>query len=44
MTTLWNDNEAKKYKTDLDFRVYTSRLFGQDSSLVLHVGGVVIDL
>jgi rhamnose utilization protein RhaD (predicted bifunctional aldolase and dehydrogenase)/NAD(P)-dependent dehydrogenase (short-subunit alcohol dehydrogenase family) len=39
MTTLWDDNEAKKYKTDLDLRVYTSRLLGQDSSLVLHGGG-----
>jgi len=39
MTTLWDDNEAKKYKTDLDLRVYTSRLLGQYSSLVLHGGG-----
>ena len=39
MKSLWNDNEAKKYKTDLDLRVYTSRLLGQDSSLVLHGGG-----
>ena len=39
MKSLWQDNEAKKYKTDLDLRVYTSRLLGQDSSLVLHGGG-----
>ena len=39
MTSLWNDNEAKNYKTDLDLRVYTSRLLGRDSSLVLHGGG-----
>ncbi len=39
MKSLWNNNEAKKYKTDLDLRVYTSRLLGQDSSLVLHGGG-----
>ncbi len=39
MKSLWNENEAKKYKTDLDLRVYTSRLLGQDSSLVLHGGG-----
>ena len=39
MKSLWDDNEAKKFKTDLDLRVYTSRLLGQDSSLVLHGGG-----
>ena len=39
MTSLYNDKEAKKYKSDLDLRVYTSRLLGQDSSLVLHGGG-----
>ncbi|WP_321777708.1 bifunctional aldolase/short-chain dehydrogenase [Sulfurimonas sp.] len=39
MKSLWNNNEAKKYKTDLDLRVYTSRLLGQESSLVLHGGG-----
>ncbi|MCD6433330.1 MAG: bifunctional aldolase/short-chain dehydrogenase, partial [Sulfurimonas sp.] len=39
MKSLYNDSEAKKYKTDLDLRVYTSRLLGQDSSLVLHGGG-----
>ena len=39
MKSLWDDNEAKKFQTDLDLRVYTSRLLGQDSSLVLHGGG-----
>ena len=39
MISLWNNKEAKKFQTDLDLRVYTSRLLGQDSSLVLHGGG-----
>jgi len=39
MKSLWNNKEAKKYKSDLDLRVYTSRLLGQNSSLVLHGGG-----
>jgi rhamnose utilization protein RhaD (predicted bifunctional aldolase and dehydrogenase)/NAD(P)-dependent dehydrogenase (short-subunit alcohol dehydrogenase family) len=39
MKSLWNNEEVKKYETDLDLRVYTSRLLGQDSSLVLHGGG-----
>ena len=39
MKSLWNDKEAVEFKTDLDLRVYTSRLLGKDSSLVLHGGG-----
>ena len=39
MNSLWNENEAKKCSTDLDLRVYTSRLLGVESSLVLHGGG-----
>ena len=39
MNSLWNDKEASEFKTDLDLRVYTSRLLGRDSSLVLHGGG-----
>jgi rhamnose utilization protein RhaD (predicted bifunctional aldolase and dehydrogenase) len=39
MKSLWSDSEAKKCKDDLDLRVYTSRLLGIDSSLVLHGGG-----
>ena len=31
--------EAKNYDDDLALRVYTSRLLGRDSSLVLHGGG-----
>ena len=39
MQDLWDDNQAKKYKTDLELRVYSSQLLGQDPSLVLHGGG-----
>lgn len=39
MQSLYNDNEALKYKSDLALRVYTSRLLGVDSNLVLHGGG-----
>ncbi|WP_372998758.1 bifunctional aldolase/short-chain dehydrogenase [Sulfurimonas sp.] len=39
MNSLYNDKEANEFKTDLDLRVYTSRLLGRDSSLVLHGGG-----
>ncbi|MBT6327886.1 MAG: bifunctional aldolase/short-chain dehydrogenase, partial [Candidatus Thioglobus sp.] len=39
MKNLWNDTEASQFKDDLALRVYTSRLLGQDSSLVLHGGG-----
>ncbi|MEA5535141.1 bifunctional aldolase/short-chain dehydrogenase [Crocosphaera sp. XPORK-15E] len=39
MKSLWNDQDAAKYPTDLALRVYTSRLLGQDPSLVLHGGG-----
>jgi len=39
MKSLYDDNVAKNFKTDLEFRVYTSRLLGGDSSLVLHGGG-----
>ncbi|HBQ98382.1 MULTISPECIES: bifunctional aldolase/short-chain dehydrogenase [unclassified Roseofilum] len=36
---LWNPGEAAQYTTDLEQRVYTSRLLGKDPSLVLHGGG-----
>jgi len=36
---LWNDVEANEFKDDLALRVYTSRLLGQNPSLVLHGGG-----
>lgn len=39
MKSLWNEKQASEFKTDLDLRVYTSRLLGRDSSLVLHGGG-----
>jgi rhamnose utilization protein RhaD (predicted bifunctional aldolase and dehydrogenase)/NAD(P)-dependent dehydrogenase (short-subunit alcohol dehydrogenase family) len=39
MKSLWNDRNAAQFKTDLEQRVYTSRLLGSDPSLVLHGGG-----
>jgi rhamnose utilization protein RhaD (predicted bifunctional aldolase and dehydrogenase)/NAD(P)-dependent dehydrogenase (short-subunit alcohol dehydrogenase family) len=39
MNSLWNDAEAAGYSGDLGLRVYSSRLLGQDDSLVLHGGG-----
>jgi rhamnose utilization protein RhaD (predicted bifunctional aldolase and dehydrogenase)/NAD(P)-dependent dehydrogenase (short-subunit alcohol dehydrogenase family) len=39
MNTLWNATEAAGHRTDLELRVYTSRLLGRDSTLVLHGGG-----
>ena len=39
MLNRWNDQQAAQYSTDLALRVYTSRLLGQDSTLVLHGGG-----
>lgn len=39
MKSTFDDNEAKKYNTDLSMRVYTSQLLGRDMDLVLHGGG-----
>jgi rhamnose utilization protein RhaD (predicted bifunctional aldolase and dehydrogenase)/NAD(P)-dependent dehydrogenase (short-subunit alcohol dehydrogenase family) len=39
MKSLWDDQESATYTGDLAQRVYTSRLLGRDSSLVLHGGG-----
>ena len=39
MKNLWDDEKAKKCKTDLELRVYTSNLLGQSDELVLHGGG-----
>jgi len=39
MKSLWNDAEGARFRTDLELRVYTSRLLGRDPSLVLHGGG-----
>ena len=39
MNSRWNDAEAANYPGDLGQRVYSSRLLGRDSALVLHGGG-----
>ncbi len=39
MKSLWTENEAAQYPTDLEQRVYTSRLLGREPTLVLHGGG-----
>ena len=39
MKNLWCDEEAKKFTTDLEMRVYTSNLLGRSDELVLHGGG-----
>src|ERR687897_2175788 len=39
MRSLWNDADAARFEGPLGQRVYTSRLLGQDHSLVLHGGG-----
>ncbi|MEW8046403.1 MAG: class II aldolase/adducin family protein, partial [Candidatus Thiodiazotropha sp.] len=39
MKSLWNDVEAATCESELDLRVYSSRLLGADPSLVLHGGG-----
>ncbi|MEN8176178.1 MAG: class II aldolase/adducin family protein, partial [Pseudomonadota bacterium] len=39
MKSLWNQDEAKAFESDLELRVYSSRLLGHDPSLVLHGGG-----
>ena len=39
MHSLWSDDEASQYSGELGLRVYSSRLLGRESSLVLHGGG-----
>src|ERR1700736_5097339 len=39
MKSRWNDQDAAASVGDLPQRVYTSRLLGAESSLVLHGGG-----
>ncbi|MEK7438158.1 MAG: bifunctional aldolase/short-chain dehydrogenase [Pseudomonadota bacterium] len=39
MLNLWNDKEAAQCRSELELRVYTSRLLGRDKTLVLHGGG-----
>jgi len=37
--SLWNDAEASQYVGELAQRIYTSRLLGRETDLVLHGGG-----
>jgi rhamnose utilization protein RhaD (predicted bifunctional aldolase and dehydrogenase)/NAD(P)-dependent dehydrogenase (short-subunit alcohol dehydrogenase family) len=39
MKNLWSDANSTLFEGDLALRVYSSRLLGQDSTLVLHGGG-----
>ncbi len=39
MKNLWSDADSTFFEGELALRVYTSRLLGQDSTLVLHGGG-----
>lgn len=39
MKSLWSDHDAAQFPGELGQRVYSSRLLGRDSSLVLHGGG-----
>ena len=39
MHSLWEDAAAAAHNSELELRVYTSRLLGQDKTLVLHGGG-----
>ncbi|HBW82415.1 MAG TPA: bifunctional aldolase/short-chain dehydrogenase, partial [Gammaproteobacteria bacterium] len=39
MDNRWNESDAAACKTELDMRVYSSRLLGAEPSLVLHGGG-----
>jgi rhamnose utilization protein RhaD (predicted bifunctional aldolase and dehydrogenase)/NAD(P)-dependent dehydrogenase (short-subunit alcohol dehydrogenase family) len=39
MKSLWNDEDAARWATDLALRVYSSQLLGRDHTLVLHGGG-----
>ena len=39
MLSLWQDEAAAACRNDLELRAYTSRLLGQDRTLVLHGGG-----
>jgi len=39
MKNLWNSVEAAQCNSELELRVYSSRLLGRDASLVLHGGG-----
>ena len=39
MHSRWNEDDSNRFPGDLAQRVYSSRLLGQDASLVLHGGG-----
>ena len=39
MKNLWTAEEASKYQTDLELRVFSSNLLGRSDELVLHGGG-----
>ena len=39
MQNHWNEGDASRCATDLALRVYSSRLIGRDTSMVLHGGG-----
>ena len=39
MKSLWDEKEAAQCRSELDLRVYSSRLLGRDKTLVLHGGG-----
>jgi rhamnose utilization protein RhaD (predicted bifunctional aldolase and dehydrogenase)/NAD(P)-dependent dehydrogenase (short-subunit alcohol dehydrogenase family) len=39
MKNLWDPAEAAKFSSELELRVYSSRLLGRDDTLVLHGGG-----
>ncbi len=39
MDNLWNEHKAKEFENELELRVYTSNLLGQNNELVLHGGG-----
>ncbi|HXF65823.1 MAG TPA: bifunctional aldolase/short-chain dehydrogenase [Burkholderiales bacterium] len=39
MKSLWNEAEAARCRSELELRVYSSRLLGREPSLVLHGGG-----
>ena len=39
MHSLWDESEAAQCHSELDLRVYSSRLLGRDKTLVLHGGG-----
>jgi rhamnose utilization protein RhaD (predicted bifunctional aldolase and dehydrogenase)/NAD(P)-dependent dehydrogenase (short-subunit alcohol dehydrogenase family) len=39
MKNLWSDTDSALFKDELALRVYSSRLLGQDPTLVLHGGG-----